>query len=109
MRAVTAAIAVDDGTFDAALRPASLAVAAVSATVVVMVHDPLADPGLALGNGGTDFGNDATWLMAGNHHGCFGNGIGSSAICSEIRPAHPGCLDFQDDLARAGCRIREVP
>src|SRR6185312_14087658 len=113
--AAVAARAVDHRAREAHLRPASPAVLAVAAPVIVVVHHALADARLLLGDPGAYRGHDAAGLVAGDHAGlpldAAGHGsarIGRSAIVVQVAAAHARGLDLEDHVPGAGCRIGEL-
>src|SRR5262249_8610158 len=66
--AVTAG-AVNHRSLEAHLRPARVAVLAVAAAVVMVVHYALADPAFLVGDGGAHCRDDAAGLVTGDHAG----------------------------------------
>ena len=88
--------------------------AADAAALVVVVHHPLAEPGLALVYLGAEGGDDAGGLVAGDHWlvaaldaAADDAGHEGLPVALEIGAAHARGLDLQDDVARARHRIGE--
>src|SRR5205807_1368285 len=107
--------AVDHRSLEAHLRPARAAVLAVAATVVMVIHHALADPGFLASDGDSHCRNDAAGLVTGDHAGRPLDAarddsarIGRGAVVVQVAAAHARGLDLEDHVARAGCRIGEL-
>jgi len=82
----------------------------------MVVHHALADPGFLVGDGGAHCRDDAAGLVTGNHAGRpldatrdDSTRIGRGAVVVQVAAAHARGLDLEDHVARAGCRIGELP
>ena len=114
MCAVTAG-AENHGTIETHLRPTRLAVPTGAAPVVMMIHHAVADLGFSLADGGTDRGDNAARFVPTDHMSVDAAhtrsrhaGFVFPPVRAKIRAAHTGCLNLQDDVARAGFGVREV-
>src|SRR5262249_21908674 len=84
--------------------------------VVMVVHHALADPGFPVGDGGAHCRDHAAGLVTGDHAGRAldatrddSTRIGRGAVGVQVAAAHARGLDLEDHVARAGCRIGELP
>src|SRR5579883_3539036 len=92
--------------FHAELHPAGGAVLADAAAAIVMLHDALADPRLALADAGTDRHDHPAGLVPGDDRPAAaeaerrGAAPLAGAVEFEVAAAHAGGLDLDHDLAR---------
>ena len=83
-----------------------------AAARIVMHHDAVADAGGALVDGAADGGDDAAWLVAGDHRAAHfaepeRGGAARGAIELQVAAAHAGRFYLHDDVVWTRCRIGE--
>ena len=87
-----------------------------TATVIMMIHDPLANFCLMLAYSRANCDYDTAWFMSGDYGSVDPADTGAYAtswfkfasLRPEICSAHPGRLNFESHIARPRCGVGEI-